>query len=67
LTTYAPNDAALDERIRDAWSTYRDTLTDLQGREYDVSEVESWDRLQATLRDIEGERSAAALHRPPGA
>jgi hypothetical protein len=58
MTTYAPNDAALDERVRQAWAAYRDSLTELQGRQYDVAEAESWDLLQEALRDIEDERSA---------
>jgi hypothetical protein len=57
MTTFAPNQDTLDERTREAWSAYRDQLTDLHGREYDVAEVDSWDRLQDALRDIEADRA----------
>jgi hypothetical protein len=65
MTTFAPNDSTLDERVRDAWSTYRDDLAELEGRAYDDAEAESWDRLQRALGDIESDR--AALERDPGA
>jgi hypothetical protein len=45
MTTFAPN------------QDNRDELTDLHGREYDVAEVDSWDRLQDALRDIEADRA----------
>lgn len=63
MTTFAPHDAALDERVRDAWTTYRDDLVELEGRDYDQAEAESWERLQQTLADIESDRAAA---QPPG-
>jgi hypothetical protein len=55
MTTYTPNESALDERVREAWTAYRDDIADLEGRAYDAAESESWDRLQATLRGIEAE------------
>lgn len=64
MTTFAPNDATLDERIRDAWTAYRDDLVELEGRDYDQAEAESWERLQQTLSDIESDRAAA---HPPDA
>jgi hypothetical protein len=60
MTTFAPNESTLDERTREAWSTYRDDLADLQGRAYDNAESQSWERLQDELREIEADR--AALH-----
>lgn len=60
MTTYAPNDATLDERTRKAWGAYRDELADLSGKAYDEAETPAWERLQETLRDIEDDR--AALH-----
>jgi hypothetical protein len=60
MTTYAPNDATLDERTRKAWGAYRDELADLSGKAYDEAESPAWERLQETLRDIEDDR--AALH-----
>jgi hypothetical protein len=59
MTTYAPHDRALDERTRQAWSTYRDGLADLTGREYDEAEAEAWDRLQDALGEIEADRAPA--------
>jgi hypothetical protein len=47
----------LDERTRSAWSAYSDSLRSLQGREYEEAEHESWERLQAELRDLDGERA----------
>ena len=49
MTTFAPHDPALDERTRQAWSAYRDGLTDLSGRNYDNAEAEAWDLLQQEL------------------
>lgn len=57
MTTFAVNETTLDERIRDAWTTYRDDLAALAGREYDDAEAESWERLQQTLRAIESDRA----------
>lgn len=65
MTTYAPNDPALDERVRQAWAAYRDGLAALHGRQYDVAEAESWELLQEALRDIEDERSASGPRRDP--
>lgn len=65
MTTFAPNESTLDERVVDAWSAYRDDLADLEGREYDEAEAESWERLQRALQDIESDR--AALAHEPGA
>ena len=59
MTTYTPNESALAKRVRKAWAAYRDGIADLRGREYDAAEAESWERLQATLRDIEAERAGA--------
>lgn len=64
MTTFAPNDSTLDERVREAWSAYRDDLAELEGRAYDAAEQESWERLQRTLEDIESDR---ALHAPASA
>ena len=58
MTTFAPHDPALDERTRQAWSTYRDGLAELSGREYDDAESEAWDHLQHELGEIEADRAA---------
>ena len=59
MTTFAPHDPALDERTRQAWSTYRDGLAELSGREYDAAEGQAWDRLQGELGQIEADRATS--------
>ena len=68
MTTFATSEtelrlAALDARIRVAWTSYRDELSSLEGRSYDDAEAAAWDQLQATLRELEVERAELA---PPG-
>lgn len=46
----------IDARTRQAWAAYTDSLRDLQGREYEEAEGQSWDRLQKRLRELDGER-----------
>jgi len=46
----------IDARTREAWATYNESLRDLQGREYEDAEGQSWDRLQKRLRELDGER-----------
>jgi hypothetical protein len=66
MPTFAPHPesarllAELDARVRSAWSEYRDGLDGLSGREYDDHERAAWDQLQATLRDVDGERGRLA-------
>ncbi|HTN25936.1 MAG TPA: hypothetical protein VL120_18250 [Solirubrobacteraceae bacterium] len=52
--------AELDALTRTAWGTYREELRELAGRSYDVAEAAAWEQLQATLRELESERSALA-------
>jgi hypothetical protein len=52
--------AVIEERTRQAWATYTETLRDLQGKDYEEAEDESWDRLQKTLRQLEEERQVLA-------
>ncbi len=52
--------AELDALTRTAWGAYRDELHELAGRSYDDAETAAWDQLQATLRELESERSALA-------
>ena len=37
---------------REAWEAYRDSVRDLDGREYEVAEDASWERLQRALMEI---------------
>ena len=48
--------ADIDVREREAWETYQDSLRDLQGRDYEEAEDQSWDRLQKRLRALDEER-----------
>lgn len=54
MTTTAPRHHAsgTDERTRVAWTVYRDTLRDLEGRDYDDAEDQAWEALQRELRSI---------------
>jgi hypothetical protein len=63
MTTTAPRHDApgTDERTRVAWTVYRDSLRDLQGRDYDDAEGEAWEALQRELRSI----AASSTRRAP--
>jgi hypothetical protein len=52
--------AEIDERTREAWERYTESLRDLAGRDYEEAEGESWDRLQRRLRELDDERALAA-------
>ena len=41
-----------DERRIEAWTRYRDSLGDLQGRDYEEAEQISWAELQRELEAI---------------
>ena len=58
VTTYAPQqhlDAELAARTREAWTQYRESLRELEGRDYEDAEKVSWARLQAALGELAGE------------
>lgn len=62
MTTAAPRHdeetlQQLDELVHAAWLGYSESLRDLKGAEYDAAEVESWDRLQHELAELEGQRA----------
>jgi hypothetical protein len=59
MATYTPNESTLDERVREAWTAYKDDIADLEGADYEAAEAESWDRLQDTLREIEAGRTGS--------
>ena len=52
--------ADIDAREREAWETYQESLRDLQGRDYEEAEDQSWDRLQKRLRVLDEERQLVA-------
>jgi hypothetical protein len=52
--------ADIDTREREAWETYQESLRDLQGRDYEDAEDQSWDRLQKRLRALDEERQLVA-------
>jgi hypothetical protein len=68
MATFAPNqeiETRLDERVREAWTMYKERLAGLEGREYDEAEAGSWAQLQETLREIADEREALAAPQDP--
>jgi hypothetical protein len=61
MTTYISDQQAqrlaeIDLRTREAWADYSDELRELEGRDYEQAEDESWDRLQRKLKELDGER-----------
>jgi hypothetical protein len=58
MTTITPDRLEeLADLEREAWIEYRESLRDLQGREYDVAEAASWEELQQTLAGVSAERA----------
>jgi len=53
--------AELDALTRAAWTSYRDELSSLEGPAYVDAEAPAWDQLQATLRELEAERTELAV------
>ncbi len=65
MTTYISDQRArrladIDERERQAWDAYSDSLRGLEGKEYEDVEGDSWDRLQKRLRQLGDERQLVA-------
>jgi hypothetical protein len=61
MTTITPDRLEeLAELEREAWSDYRESLRDLEGRDYDEAEPASWQELQKILEEVEAERSSTA-------
>jgi len=61
MTTFTPNQQArrladIEARTRKAWTEYSGALRDLEGRDYEEAENESWARLQEILKQLDGER-----------
>src|SRR4051812_25947711 len=61
MTTYISDQQAqrlaeIDLRKREAWAEYTEELRELRGRDYEEAEDQSWDRLQKTLKQLDGER-----------
>jgi hypothetical protein len=53
MTATAPRqDSDRPSAEQTAWARYRDDLRELEGREYEVAEGESWERLQRALQEI---------------
>ncbi len=60
MTTTTPDRLEeLAELEREAWSDYRESLRDLDGRAYDEAEAASWEELQRTLAEVAAERAEA--------
>jgi hypothetical protein len=65
MTTFAalPDAQELEALTCAAWMTYSDDLRDLDGQAYADAEAAAWDRLQATLHEIESTRSEPPVSR----
>jgi len=48
--------------MRCVWGEYSERLRELTGAEYERVEHESWEQLQAELRELERERATLAEH-----
>ncbi len=63
MTSVAPDTEQLQEldaETRQAWSAYIERLRTLTGEEYERTESESWDELQAELRRLDDARESLA-------
>jgi hypothetical protein len=65
MTTYISDQQArrladIDTRTREAWTEYTEELRELNGRDYEEAEDQSWDRLQKRLKQLDGERQLVA-------
>jgi hypothetical protein len=61
MTTYISDQQAqrlaeIETHTREAWADYTEELRELQGRDYEEAEDQSWDRLQKRLKQLDGER-----------
>jgi hypothetical protein len=61
MTTYISDQQAqrlaeIDSHTREAWAEYNEELRELEGRDYEEAENESWDRLQTRLKQLDGDR-----------
>ena len=60
MTTITPDRLEeLAELEREAWTDYRESLRDLEGRDYEEAEAASWEDLQRTLAEVAAERAEA--------
>ena len=48
--------AEIEEHQRRAWADYTEDLRDLEGRDYEDAEGQSWDRLQRKLKNLDEQR-----------
>ena len=65
MTSIAADDERLrelDADMRRVWGEYSERLRELTGAEYERVEHESWEQLQAELRELERERATLAEH-----
>ena len=65
MTTYISDHRArrlaeIEQRQRQAWEAYSDSLRGREGADYEEAEGESWDRLQRKLRELDDERQLVA-------
>lgn len=65
MTTFTSDQQArrladIESRTRKAWTEYSNGLRDLEGRDYEEAEDESWARLQKRLKQLDDERQLVA-------
>lgn len=58
ISQQAEQQAELDERTRQAWARYTESLRDLGGAQYDAAEEQSWEHLQRELDELREQRRA---------
>jgi hypothetical protein len=70
MTTFTPDQdrgkklRELGERTRRAWTAYRESLRDLDGKAYEEAEGRSWERLQRKLKELDDQRVELAEPAP---
>jgi hypothetical protein len=65
MTTYISDHRArrladIDQRRKQAWEAYSDSLRGRAGQDYEEAEGESWDQLQKKLAELDDERQLVA-------
>ena len=66
MTTITPDRLEeLAELERNAWTEYRESLRDLEGRDYELAEASSWEDLQELLTEVAAERAGMPVEPTP--
>lgn len=62
ISPQAEQQAELEERKRQAWAGYTESLRGLEGAEYDAAEERSWEQLQRELDEVREQQRALGQH-----